>query len=198
MKPDREVNSCIKEIERLLYARRTFSGCVYACKFVHDSVPDQTGEVYHTLSAGLIVSYARPFMDAEGLGPLHQKYSKFDGEPFLGEYHKAVMAARNSIYAHFSPIEAGRLVRRSPASGLGQGKKPKLTIRNGKVDSVGVPTVGYAATSLANLQQLCVFQVHRLIKDTIGLLEHLRGSDQYEDGDYELGVSFPKSKLANP
>ena len=54
--------------------------------------------------------------------------------------------------------------------------------------------MGCPPASLGPLHQLCVFQLNRLKEDARMQFKHIRGSDAYADGEYELGVTSPKGE----
>ena len=176
------------EFARLMFARRTFLNVATTCKYVKDNNVFKTSEVYHVIAAGIVTTYARPFMGSEGLGPLSRKYHEFEGEPDLEFTHEDLMKARNSLYAHFSPSEAASLL--PPDYAIAQ--KCKVTFKGGEMLHVNVPITGWAPSRLQAVFHLCLFQAKRILSDARKLLTHMKGDDVYPDGEYVLGVEFPK------
>jgi hypothetical protein len=184
----------LRELRRLSFARESFYEAIETCSFLATNEKIYSvDKVYHTICTGLVVTYARPFMESNGLGPLAQKYQKFPGRPELAALHGEVMRARNSLFAHFSPTEASELVPKA----ISIGQNCKLTFTSGVVTQVHVPATGWAPTSIKALQLLCAFQINRLRPEVINLIEHLKGDADYADGEYEIGVTFSKDQIAH-
>jgi hypothetical protein len=158
-----------------------------ACVAVGQNIGKIGEGAYHALSAGLIVTYAKPFMEANGLGPLPAKYQQFPGEQKLAWTHEDVMRGRNSIYAHFSPGEASQMV-----PGSEEVSNPRVTFESGKLIKMEMLVTGWKPENLNNFYDLCFYQCGRLLADSDALVRHLKGADDYPDGVYQLGISFPK------
>jgi hypothetical protein len=58
--------------------------------------------------------------------------------------------------------------------------------------NINVPITGWAPSRLQVVFQLCLFQTQRLLLDARKLLTHMKGDNVYPDGEYVLGVDFPK------
>jgi hypothetical protein len=187
-KPDKA--AAARELERLLYARRTIYTAGAAAVFVAKNANDPDGDIYPALAAGLVVTYARPFVSASGLGVLPHKYQQFPDDPRIDVVHKDVMKARHSLYAHFSPTEANALL---PTNAKRE-HRCTIRIKGGEMNRFAVLTTGWSPKSLRLFCLLCDFQINRLMADANKLFKHIKGTDTYPDGEYDLGVSFPNPK----
>ena len=159
-------------MERLLLARRSFRSCAEACTFLHENSKDASASYFEPFAAGICVSYARPFMSADGLGPLPpDPYEKFIDRPELGILHGKVVGARNAIYAHYSPAQALDLLPK----GYFPKARPRPTITFLKNDKLyyTVPLIGWDPDSLRGIADLCLYQIKRVEKDSRERITHL-------------------------
>src|SRR5437867_6935430 len=99
----------IRALNRLIIAQITFQQVIAACEFLisHDS--DEHSQFYGTFFSGICVSYMRPFMRADRLGPLPAGYSEFPNEAGHAGTHEDLKNGRNWAYAHNSPDQAAGL-----------------------------------------------------------------------------------------
>jgi hypothetical protein len=65
-----------KKLKRLIVAVSTFEAVINSCELLIQSDVDEDAPYFRILTAGICVSYMRPFVRADGLGPLPE-YEKF-------------------------------------------------------------------------------------------------------------------------
>src|SRR5436190_9264646 len=182
------IENKIKALRRLILAHVAFQQVAAACDFLIKHQSDERSQFYGPFFSGICVTYMRPFMSSEGLGPIPSKYSEF---PLNTEYactHEDLKNGRNWAYAHNSPQQAAGLLANE------QEREEQTRIRfefheHGLTFSP--PEVTWPKSRLPAIAALCGFQIDRVAPDVDGLLRNLAGSKFYEYGEYIIGETFP-------
>jgi hypothetical protein len=178
----------VRALKRVILAHTTFQQVIAACEFLisHDS--DEHAQFYGIFFSGICVSYMRPFMSAECLGPLPAGYSTFPNAPDHARTHEDLKNGRNWAYAHNSPDQAAGLLANT------QEQEEQKRIRF-FLDSRGItghpPEVTWPKSHLPAIVSLCRFQIHHVKRDVDDLLKHFGKAKKYKPGEFIIGENFP-------
>ena len=181
-----ESEAKIRALTRLVLAGVTFEQVSEACRVLQRS--DERAQFYGVFFAGICVSYTRPFMSSEGLGPLPISFSRFPDEPEHARTHRDLEDGRNWAYAHNSPHQAGALL--ADESQRNSQTKVRLIVAPTGISCVP-PEVTWRKARLPAIISLCNFQIKRIRTATEKLVTHLGGNRMYADGEYIIGETFP-------
>ncbi len=88
-----------KELYKLLVARSDILAAHTTCDYFLANVKDMKHQLYFPLQSAIIVSYGRPFSDNKPLGPLKNKWGKFQDQQ-LQKMHNDLLELRNKMIAH--------------------------------------------------------------------------------------------------
>jgi hypothetical protein len=184
--------SKILALKRLVLAHITFQQVIASCDFLiaHDS--DEHSQFYGPFFSGICVSYMRPFMSAEGLGPLPKSYEEFPSDTAYAKTHADLKNGRNWAYAHNSPQQAAGLLQNEKE------KEEHQRIRfsfNQNGITFSPPEVTWSKSRLGAIAQLATFQIQRIMEDVHPLMKNLASGKSYDHGIYILGETFPKNDL---
>ncbi len=105
--PEIPMKTSEKELLRWALADHAFREADALAKHILDSKMEPGTHLFSACVAGVVVSYCRPFMGAEGLGPLPLEMRQFTGEkfePMLMRTHETLFEARNKLVAHFDRL----------------------------------------------------------------------------------------------
>src|SRR5262249_7253019 len=185
---DKKQQPKILALRRLVLAHITFQQVISACNFLISHESDERAQFYGIFFSGICVSYMRPFVSAEQIGPLPSGYSTFPPNTEHARTHEDLKNGRNWAYAYNSPAQAAGLladVRRQEEQ-----KKIRLVVHSSGI-SFNPPEVTWPKSRLHAIVRLCHFQMHRVERELSEVFKHLRGDKTYEDGEYILGETFP-------
>jgi hypothetical protein len=111
---DKNQQPKIRALRRLVLAHITFQQVTAACDFLisHDS--DEQAQFYGIFFSGICVSYIRPFMSAEQIGPLPSDYSTFPHNPEHAQTHEDLKNGRKlGLRTQFASPSSRTLGRRT-------------------------------------------------------------------------------------
>ena len=178
-----------RALQRLTLAQTAFRQARALAEHMRKLELDPREEVASAMMAGIVVSYVRPFIRSDGIGPLPRRYTEFDeGSPFAF-VHKTMLEARHWVYAHRdhqnAPNLAGGHVSREVVSQV------VVTLRrDGYSVSINEPQV--SPKQLVNFQALCSFQHNRINEEVGDLIIALAKEHRIGLGEYELGDEIKK------
>ncbi len=92
-----------KNLWRIAFAKWSANNVKTACDYVLKNARLFDKETYAVLVTGIIVRYARPFGDNDGVGCLPKKFEKF-GDPKLQNLHNFILHSRDNFFAHSSAL----------------------------------------------------------------------------------------------
>jgi hypothetical protein len=185
---DKNQQPKIRALRRLILAHITFQQVISACDFLisHDS--DERAQFYGIFFSGICISYMRPFMSAEQIGPLPSVYNTFPQNPEHAQTHQDLKNGRNWAYAHNSPAQAAGLL--ADARRQEEQKKIRLVVHSEGI-SFNPPEVTWPKSRVHAIVRLCHFQIERVERELSELIKNLSGDKTYEDGEYIVGETFP-------
>jgi hypothetical protein len=179
----------VHQIRRLVIASDSFHHCVFLLEHMRDEKIDGSSNLFPCMMSGVVVTYAKNFNQADGLGPLPSLYTKFPNTE-LDIAHAKLMNSRNTVYAHRD--EKSHTFQDSDGSIHNYPVNVVLDSKQGQF-LFGPYLVDIAYSKIPDILSLLRFQLERLQTDLDSkLLKVVDHTKNYEpDTDYILGVSFP-------
>ncbi len=172
-----------RALRRLTLAQTAFRQARFLCEHMEQAKVESHEEIASAMMAGIVVSYVRPFIRNDGIGPLPRKYSEFEeGSPYKG-IHNTMLEARHWVYAHRdncnAPNLAGSKVSEEIVSEL------VLTLReDGYSVSINEPQI--SVKQLVNFRSLCSFQNNRINEEVGDLITSIMDGEKIGVGVYEI------------
>jgi hypothetical protein len=178
----------VRALKRLILAHITFQQVIAACEFLicHDS--DEHAQFYGIFFSGICVSYMRPYMSAERLGPLPADYSTFPNAPDHARTHEDMKSGRNWVYAHNSPDQAAGLLTNTQQQE--EQKRIRFVLDSHEI-TFHPPEVTWPKSRLHAIVSLCRFQIEHVMRDVYDLVKNLGEGKIYNHGEYIIGETFP-------
>ncbi len=178
-----------RALQRLTLAQTAFRQARRLAEHMDKLALDPREEIASAMMAGIVVSYVRPFVRSDGIGPLPKRYSEFeDGSPFAF-IHKTMIEARHWVYAHRdhqnAPNLGGGHVSRDVVSEVVLHLR-----RDGYSVSINEPQI--SPKQLVNFQALCSFQHNRINEEVGDIIIALMGEYKLDVGEYELHENIKK------
>lgn len=180
--------SKIRALKRLILARITFQQVISACEFLISNDSDEHAQFYGTFFAGICVSYMRPFMSAERLGPLPPDYISFPDNPNHARTHEDLKNGRNWAYAHNSPAQAAGLLASTQQQE--EQKRIRFVFHDCGI-TFNPPEITWPKSRLQAIISLCQFQIEHVMRDIFDLVKYLGDGKTYGHGEYIIGETFP-------
>jgi hypothetical protein len=179
----------VHQIRRLAIAADSFHQCVALLNHMASLSLKLDDDLYPPMIAGVVVTYAKNFNEADGLGPLPGFFTKFPAAS-LKTAHDTILDARNKLYAH---RDGSIHTFRNETRELGQ--FPVMVRINDENSAFLFQPIliDIPAAKVGEIQELLAFQLKRLDED---LSEKLALTVDFEKGykqgvEYQLGKDFP-------
>ena len=138
--------------------------------------------LYFPLLQALVISYARPFIDNDGLGVLPKKWSKFDDLKF-SEAHKLNLKYRNELVAHNDQhIRKVQIVPQN-ANYVPMPKGKKMFGHG-----FAIRTYGIDLQQMQIIYRLSSFQAKRLLDEVIKLFDELYKGMDLPNKQFDLRI----------
>lgn len=179
----------IHQVRRLAIASDSFQQCLALVAHMRRSNLDIFDDLYPPMIAGVVVTYAKNFNQADGLGPLPGLFTKFP-EASLETAHARLIKARNELYAH-RDVSAHRM---KGNDGVMVEYPVHVRINDDNNAFLFEPhLIDIPPKRLPDIEQLLQFQMTRLQDDLDGKLALVVDFDKdYKQGvTYVLGKDFP-------
>jgi hypothetical protein len=100
-----------KQLIKLALAFQDITAALQACDLMLERKPGLGTPLYDALNSAIVISYARPFTDNKPLGPLSNRWSRFENSRHR-ELHDDLLRTRKRLVAHSDASE--RVVRVVP------------------------------------------------------------------------------------
>jgi len=138
--------------------------------------------LYLPLLEAIVISYARPFTDNDGLGVLPKKWSSFDDKR-LDEAHKFILDYRNELVAH-SDHKKREIKIFSPDANFGPMPKGQ------KMDGPGFAVSNFwiPLHRVETFHWLCAVQGQRLIDEAMKMLDELYSGMELPNKAFKLRI----------
>src|SRR5439155_6332737 len=156
-----------RSLQRLTLAQTAFRQARSLCEHMEQMKVDSHEELASAMMAGIVVSYVRPFIRSDGIGPLPKKYSEFEeGSPYK-RIHNIMLEARHWVYAHRDNLNAPNLAGSKIDEEIVS--EVILTLRkDGYSVSINEPQI--LINQLVNFKSLCSFQNNRINEEVGDLI----------------------------
>jgi hypothetical protein len=157
-------------------------------QYAFDNQVGKLQDVFVPLMGGICVAYARPFLRADGLGPLDEKYAKLS-ESAMQETHDDLLRIRHTLYAH---RDLTRTIAWNPATQTSEAMHGVTLFFDGRHEytfATHEPT--YRDINLPAVILLCEHQRARIAVDRHKVVDKLCRGVCPPRGTYELGIQFP-------
>jgi hypothetical protein len=165
-------------LRRLVTAISNFRAVIEACGMLLELNVDSDAPYFRIFTAGIVVSYMRPFTRADGLGPLSAEYAEFPKDsPDLKVLHELLEKGRHWVFAHDSAKDSPSLL--SPEK---RGAANEIIINfydNGVPSGYRFNTIQWERDRLHAIIDLCEFQWHRIDPTAVELILDLAGDKLY-------------------
>jgi hypothetical protein len=180
------------ELRRLTLAMRCFRGASELCKHAIELQLTENDPLYSPCLTGIVVTYARPFSGADGIGTLSSNFTNF-ADPDFSSADRELCLARQRFHAHYDAIRVHDLEIRDHTE-----LEPYATNVEFRADAdgkvriypwVNVPEI--TPDSLPGLEKLFSFQMDRVFAAQTAVLKSLASGKSYGIGKYTLGIYFP-------
>ncbi len=176
----------LKMFKRLMLGKLCFQRAAALAEHMLKTRPEPLGLVYSPMVTGIVGTYMRPFMSANGLGSLPPEFEKLP-TPILQEYHDHVKEARHKLHAHHDLLSAATFTIES-------GEQPLcMKVRFDGTSTLALqpdlPEIG--EHTFPHIVQLCQMQEKRCTMAIQELWPSLTSGKQYQIGMYVVGLDFP-------
>ncbi len=138
------------------------------------------------MMTGVIVTYMRPFVQSDGLGPLPQMFTQFQ-EKALQDTHNQMQVSRHKLYAHQDVKSASSL----PTDDGCVAFDMTIEFDGSNRYSLMPGIIEVSFDTLSDIVRLCEFQRSRITKEIKDSWPALTASKIYPKGKYKVGVNFP-------
>jgi hypothetical protein len=180
--------------KRILLAKRFFMAessmhqAANLAQFAKDHDIGRLPDVFAPIMAGICVVYARPFLRADGLGPLDERYACFS-DPKLQETHNDLIRNRHHFYAHRDLLKTRAL---DPVSGASVDMHSVHLFFKGQGSyTFATQEPMYRDINLPDIIRLAEFQRQRIGAERHKVIDKLNKGRILPEGRYELGKDFP-------
>jgi len=185
-----QITPDVVKMQSLMASHAIFHRVIKACEYAVKM--DLEDEAKTTLKAGIVVTYMTPFGHGAGFERLGDEYTKFSGRDDLRDYHVDLETSRNSVYAHYGPMKAKKLLKHPEL--IKEWSKVKVTFRlnGGQLETrYKINRVTLLDVNFPKLIELCQYQANRVEGDLNHLIKEIYEKGNYPNGEYTLGEDFP-------
>ncbi len=188
----RAVAHHLRAVRRLVIGGNTFQEVRLLCDHIQSLGRETHTPLHVPLFAGVCVTYMKPFVESNGLGPLPDEFKAFPSRSKHRKIHAELESLRNWYYAHRDMINAPKLLSdRASADAFDE-----ITLH---VDEEGIPSfsiseLSWPIESVERVRDLCAFQRSRVDRAALQHLSVLAKAKALPPGEYLLGRDFPDPK----
>ncbi|HEY4272383.1 MAG TPA: hypothetical protein VGM65_10285 [Candidatus Udaeobacter sp.] len=145
-------------------------------------------DVFAPIMAGICVVYARPFLRADGLGPIDEKYAQLK-DAKLQDTHNDLLRNRHHFYAHRDFLKTRAI---DPVSGTSHDMHSVHLFFDGHGSyTAATREPMYRDINLPDIIRLAEFQRQRIAAERHKTIDKLNKGRILPEGAYELGKAFP-------
>ena len=178
-----------KQLKRFCIADISFRQAGQLAKYIIETRLDAADLKYGPMLAGVVITYAKNFVESSEFGTLREPFIEFRDRPMFEAHHTA-MIVRHKIYAH-RDLKAGREFTyddNDPAETY----EVRIQLHD---DGIGcganVLLPDLPADFLPNFVELCELQHERAKNELNRLVKTIRSLREYSPGEYVVGPNFP-------
>jgi hypothetical protein len=174
--------------KRLFMAESSMHQTAQLAQFAKDRDIGRLPDVFAPIMAGICVVYARPFLRADGLGPLDERYARLS-DPKSQETHNDLMRNRHHFYAHRDFLKTRAL---DPVGGASVDMHSVYLFFDGQGSyTFATQEPMYRDINLPDIIRLAEFQRQRIGAERHKVIDKLNRGRILSEGRYELGRDFP-------
>jgi hypothetical protein len=139
--------------------------------------------------AGVVVTYAKNFVSAEGFGSLQEPFTTFTDRS-MQETHDKLRHFRNKLYAHRDATAAQSFIYDDVSSVVPY--QMRVELRKGETTFTALPAVPeLSPTILPFVIRLCDLQSERVRAEFGRIIPLMTAGKSYKAGFYTVGIDFP-------
>jgi len=178
-----------KQLKRLCIADISFRQEGQLAQYIVETRLDAADLKYGPMIAGMIVTYAKNFVENAELGTLRKPFTQFSDRAMYEAHHTA-MIVRHKVYAH-RDLKAGLEFTHDDKE-LAETYEVRIRLHD--------DGIGYGANALLpdlppdflpSFIKLCELQHTRTKNELNALVKTVRNLGEYSAGDYVVGRDFP-------
>jgi hypothetical protein len=188
-KPIAMKNRTLRKLKRLFWAEADIRSARELCQYLLKNLPElESGYIRRAIEDGIIISYARPFCENEGLGSLPQQFREF-ADARTQSFHERLLSSRDFIAAHNNLRERGSLL--SAEASQVQPDKIMIEVQADGQTYWEIKAPNLEEIVLNQVCDLCRLQEQRLNDESCRALLEITVGSSYKPGCYTLGENFP-------
>jgi hypothetical protein len=179
-------NYHILAVKRLVIAGTTFKEAELLCSHI-ETLGEETLTLLHVpLLAGVCVTYMKPFVRGDGLGPLPPAFRRFEpANKKHGKVHADLGRLRHWFYAHRDMLNIPRLF--ADPEGARNFEEVTFHLEGDGTYWFSAHELSWPLNAVISVRELCVFQRHRVDEAIDKHLHHLCSAKMLVPGTYVLG-----------
>lgn len=178
-----------KQLKRLCIADISFRQAGELAKFIMENIADAADLKYGPMLAGIIVTYAKNFVENTEFGTLRGPFTEFS-DPAMYVAHHTAITVRHKVYAH-RDLRAGRQFThddQDPAETY----EVRIRLHDDGINcSANALLPDLPPDFLPTFVRLCDLQHTRARDELRRLIKAIRSVEQYSAGEYVIGSDFP-------
>jgi hypothetical protein len=178
-----------KQLKRLCIAEISFRQAGQLAQLIIETGLDATDLKYGPMLAGMVITYAKNFVENTELGRLREPFIRFRDRAMCEAHHTA-MIVRHKVYAH-RDLEAGREFTHDD-NDPGETYEVRIQLHDDGVGcSANVLLPDLPPDFLPHFVELCELQHTRAKNEIKNLVRTIRSFGEYDPGEYVVGSNFP-------
>jgi hypothetical protein len=178
-----------KQLKRLCIADISFLQAGQLAQYIVETRLDAADLKYGPMTAGMIVTYARNFVENVELGTLRRPFTQFSDRAMYETHHTA-MIVRHKVYAH-RDLKAGREFTHDDKE-LAETYEVRIRLHDDGIGCGANALLPDLPTDfLPAFIKLCEFQQARTKSELNALVKTIRSFGEYSAGEYVVGRDFP-------
>ena len=177
------------QLKRLCIADISFRQAGALAHYIMDAGIIASDLKYGPMLAGMVITYARNFVDSNEFGTLREPFTQF-ADSTLHEAHLTTMIVRHRVYAH-RDLKAGREFIHDD-SDPAQTYEVRIRLHDDGVGcSANALLPDLPSDFLPRFVELCELQHTRAKDELKELLRVIRSLQDYPPREYVVGAEFP-------
>jgi hypothetical protein len=183
-----DTSALTKHFTRLVFADESFRQAKMLADQMITTGLDPYSNLFTPMMTGIVVTYAKNFNEANGMGPVPRLFERF-ADNVMQETHDKLLKARNELYAHRDVIAAKSFVYDSVPQTSPYQLRIDIKDEGGIVALPSTPELN--PEHLPFIVRLCDFQSRRIAIELGKILPLIKGDKTYKPGRYTVGLDFP-------
>ena len=178
-----------RQFARLNIADLAFRQCKALAEHMIAEHLDATSLLFTPQMAGVVVTYAKNFVSADGIGPVPTLFGSFT-DAALQDTHDKLMDARHKLYAHRDATAAQTFTYDDASPVVPY--QVRVELRKGETSFTALPAIPELnPTILSFVVRLCDFQSERVRTEFSRIIPIMTAGKTYKAGFYTVGIDFP-------